>query len=126
MINLRRWFINLMIITNFLNDYTLVWDMSAVKSIYRSLLFLSSGEIISKILQFVLMVYAARILDQASFGKFSFAISLSFIAIITADLGINHLLIREISRYKICSLLNLDFHNHIYFHRLILLSFQGI
>jgi len=100
MINLRRWFINLMIITNFLNDYTLVWDMSAVKSIYRNLLFLSSGEIISKILQFVLMVYAARILDQASFGKFSFAISLSFIAIITADLGINHLLIREISRDK--------------------------
>ena len=89
-----------MIITNFLNDYTLVWDMSAVKSIYRNLLFLSSGEIISKILQFVLMVYAARILDQASFGKFSFAISLSFIAIITADLGINHLLIREISRDK--------------------------
>ncbi len=59
--------------------------MSTVKSIYRNLLFLSSGEIISKILQFVLMVYAARILDQASFGKFSFALSLSFIAIITAD-----------------------------------------
>ncbi|HLC60501.1 MAG TPA: flippase [Candidatus Nanoarchaeia archaeon] len=74
--------------------------MSTVRSIYRNLLFLSSGEIISKILQFVLMVYAARILDQASFGKFSFALSLSFIAIITADLGINQLLIREIARDK--------------------------
>ncbi|MEK6892290.1 MAG: flippase [Nanoarchaeota archaeon] len=74
--------------------------MSTVKSIYRNLLFLSSGEIISKILQFVLMVYAARILDQASFGKFSFALSLSFIAVITADLGINQLLIREIARDK--------------------------
>jgi len=74
--------------------------MGAVKSIYRNLLFLISGEITSKILQFVLMVYAARILDRASFGKFSFAISLSFIAIITADLGINQLLIREIARDK--------------------------
>ncbi len=74
--------------------------MGTVRSIYRNLLFLSSGEIISKILQFVLMVYAARILDQASFGKFSFALSLSFIAIITADLGINQLLIREIAREK--------------------------
>ena len=74
--------------------------MSTVKSIYRNLLFLSSGEIVSKILQFILMVYAARFLDQASFGKFSFALSLSFIAIITADLGINQLLIREIARDK--------------------------
>ena len=74
--------------------------MSTVKSIYRNLLFLSGGEIISKILQFILMVYAARLLDQASFGKFSFALSLSFIAIITADLGINQLLIREIARDK--------------------------
>ena len=74
--------------------------MSTVKTIYRNMLFLSSGEIISKILQFVLMVYAARILDKASYGKFNFALSLSFIAIITADLGINQLLIREISRDK--------------------------
>src|SRR3989338_9508913 len=74
--------------------------MSVVKQIYKNLLFLSSAEVISKILQFVLMVYAAKILDQASFGKFSFALSLSFIAIIAADLGINQLLIREIARDK--------------------------
>ena len=74
--------------------------MSTVKTIYRNLLFLSGGEIISKILQFILMVYAARLLDQSSFGKFSFALALSFIAIITADLGINQLLIREIARDK--------------------------
>ena len=74
--------------------------MGTIRSIYKNLLFLSSGEIISKILQFILMVYAARILDQASFGKFSFAISLSFIAIITADWGINQYIIREIARDK--------------------------
>ncbi len=74
--------------------------MSTIRNISKNLLFLSSGELVSKILQFVLFVYAARLLDQASFGKFSFALSLSFIAIIAADLGINQLLIREIARDK--------------------------
>src|SRR3989338_11306241 len=74
--------------------------MGAVRNISRNMMFLTAGELVSKILQFVLMVYAARLLDQASFGKFSFALSLSFIAIIAADLGINQLLIREIARSK--------------------------
>ena len=74
--------------------------MGAVQNISRNMMFLTAGELVSKILQFVLMVYAARLLDQASFGKFSFALSLSFIAIIAADLGINQLLIREIARNK--------------------------
>src|SRR3990167_11194252 len=85
---------------NFLNTHSQVYEMSTVRNISKNLLFLSSGELVSKILQFVLMVYPARLLDQASFGKFSFALSLSFIAIITADLGINQLLIREIARDK--------------------------
>jgi len=74
--------------------------MSAVKRISKNIFFLSSAELVSKTLQFILMVYAARLLDQAAFGKFSFALSLSFIAVIVADLGINTLLIREISREK--------------------------
>lgn len=74
--------------------------MGAIRSISKNIIYLTSGELLSKILQFVLMVYAARLLDQASFGKFSFALSLSFIAIIIADLGINQLLIREIARSR--------------------------
>lgn len=74
--------------------------MSTIRRIYRNMLFLSGAEIISKILQFILMVYAARLLDKASFGKFSFALSLSFIAIILADLGIFTLFIREVARNK--------------------------
>lgn len=74
--------------------------MSTVKRIYKNIVLLSSAELISKILQFVLIVYATRFLDKSSFGKFSFALSLSFIAVIFADLGINTLLIREIARDK--------------------------
>src|SRR3989338_7240245 len=46
------------------------------------------------------MLYATRLLSQEHFGKFSFALSLSLIAIVLADLGINTLLIRELSRNK--------------------------
>lgn len=74
--------------------------MSTVRIIYKNMFFLSTAEIISKILQFIVMVYAARLLDKPSFGKFSFALSLSFIAIILADLGIHTLLIREVARNK--------------------------
>src|SRR3989338_5480666 len=47
-----------------------------------------------------MMLYAARLLSKEHFGKFSFALSLSLIAVVLADLGINTLLIREISRNK--------------------------
>ena len=74
--------------------------MDTTKRIYKNIIFLSTAEVFSKILQFVIMVYAARLLDQSAFGRFSFALSLSFIAVILSDLGINTLLIREIARNK--------------------------
>ena len=74
--------------------------MSTLKTIYKNMLFLSGAEFISKILQFVLMIYAAKLLDPANFGKFSFALALSSIGIIAADAGINMLMIREVARNK--------------------------
>lgn len=74
--------------------------MSTVKRTYKNMVYLSIAELVSKSLQFVLMVYAARLLDQQSFGKFSLALSLSFIAIIISDMGVNTLLIREVARDK--------------------------
>lgn len=72
--------------------------MATAKRISRNMAALSFAEIVSKLLQFVIMVYAARVLDKESFGIFSFALAFSFIAVIFADLGINTYLIREISR----------------------------
>ncbi len=74
--------------------------MGTAKRIYKNTMYLGAAEIVSKILQFVVMLYAARLLSKEYFGKFSFALSLSLIAIVFADLGINTLLIREISRKK--------------------------
>ena len=74
--------------------------MGTAKRIYKNTVYLGVAEVISKILQFVVMLYAANLLSEEHFGKFSFALSLSLIAVILADLGINTLLVREISRSK--------------------------
>ena len=74
--------------------------MGTARIIYKNTIYLGTAEIVSKILQFVVMIYAARLLSQEHFGKLSFALSLSLMAIVLADLGINTLLVREISRNK--------------------------
>lgn len=74
--------------------------MGTARRIYKNTMYLGAAEIVSKVLQFVVMLYAARLLSQDNFGKFSFALSLSLIAVILADLGINTLLIREIARNR--------------------------
>ncbi len=74
--------------------------MGTARRIYKNAMYLGAAEIVSRALQFVVMLYAARLLSKEHFGKFSFALSLSLIAIVLADLGINTLLIREIARNK--------------------------
>ena len=74
--------------------------MGTARRIYKNTIYLGAAEVVSRVLQFVVMLYATRLLSQEHFGKFSFALSLSLIAIVLADLGINTLLVREISRNR--------------------------
>src|SRR3989338_1141624 len=74
--------------------------METARRISRNAAYLGAAEVISRVLQFAVMIAAARYLSQGDFGKFSFALSLAFIAMILADLGINQLLVRTIARDK--------------------------
>jgi len=74
--------------------------MNTARRISKNMFALTTAELISKILQFVLFVYAARFLGKIDFGKFSFALAFSMIAIIFTDFGINTLLVREIARKR--------------------------
>ncbi len=74
--------------------------MSTLIRIYKNTFYMGSAEVIARALYFVIMLYAVRLLSKEHFGKFSFAIYLSLIAIMFVDLGINTLLIREVSRNK--------------------------
>src|SRR3989338_8451922 len=74
--------------------------METARRIYRNTLYLGIAEVVSRILQFVVMLYAARQLAQEEFGAFNFALALAFVAMILADMGLNVLLVRTIARDK--------------------------
>src|SRR3989338_8246770 len=74
--------------------------MDSVKRIAINTVSLSIAEIVAKVAQFIIFVYVARQLGNAIFGRFNFAYSFSLIAVIFTDIGINYMIIREISRKK--------------------------
>ena len=74
--------------------------MGSVRRIAANTVSLSIAELIVKAAQFFIFVYVARQLGNAIFGRFNFAYSFSLIAAILADIGINYMVIREISRNK--------------------------
>ena len=74
--------------------------MGRVRRIAANTISLSIAEIIVKVAQFIIFVYVARQLGNAIFGRFNFAYSFSLIAVIFTDIGINYMIIREISRKK--------------------------
>ena len=63
----------------------------------NSILILTS-EIIDRLLRFVLVILAARLLGDEGFGKFSFAIYFGSLFLIFSDWGLSQLLVREIAR----------------------------
>ncbi|MFQ5636735.1 MAG: flippase [bacterium] len=63
----------------------------------NSILILTS-DVIDRILRFVLVIVAARLLGDSDYGKFGFAISFGMLFLIFADFGMHQLLIREIAR----------------------------
>jgi len=72
--------------------------MSSAATISKNAAYLAVAELVSKLLQFFIIVYAARMLGAADYGKFSFALAFSMIIIVFFDAGIYTLLVREISK----------------------------
>ena len=52
----------------------------------------------ARLLRFVLVVFAARILGDANYGKFAFAIAFTSLFLILYDMGLHQLLVRELAR----------------------------
>jgi len=74
--------------------------MTIARTVAKNTFFLTSGDIIVKILSLVLAIYAARILEDVGFGKYSFVISFAVLFGIFTDLGLSTLLVREVARDK--------------------------
>ena len=74
--------------------------MDAVRRIARNTISLSIADLIAKLGHFFIFVYIARAMGNVIFGAFNFAYAFSLIAVVFTDIGINYMLIREISKNR--------------------------
>ena len=74
--------------------------MNTVQRIAKNTGVLGISQVVTSILGFFLLIYIARYLGEAGFGKYSFAVSFTALFSIFANLGINQFIIRELARNK--------------------------
>lgn len=70
-------------------------DQAIGNKIAKNAAWLFGGQIVGRLLRAVIIIYAARFLGAASWGAFSYALSLAAFLTIFSDFGINALLTRE-------------------------------
>jgi len=70
-------------------------DEATGKTIAKNTFWLFGGQITGRLLRAAIVIYAARVLGAASWGAFSYALSLAAFLTIFSDFGINGLLTRE-------------------------------
>ena len=74
--------------------------MDTVKRIGRNIFFQGISEVVTRAVQIFILIYIARFFREVEFGKFNFAIAFAAISLIFIDLGMQPLLVKEISRKK--------------------------
>jgi len=72
--------------------------MNTVRRIANNTAVLLISQAIGKVLHFILAIFVARYLGVALFGKYAFAISFTLLFSVLADMGLNILIVREVSR----------------------------
>ena len=78
----------------------LLTNQSPKQTVLKNTVWLFTGELISRLLKFFLVIYAARILGAAQWGVFSYVLSFLALFGIFSDFGFNTLITREIARNK--------------------------
>jgi len=74
--------------------------VSTVRKVAKNLVFLSSAKIVSQIILFLVIIYLARVLGPANFGKINFAQAIVLYFMWIVNLGLTTLGIREVARDK--------------------------
>lgn len=75
-------------------------NMGVRQTVIKNTFWLVFAEIISRFLEFILIVYIIRILGVTEFGKFTFALALVGIFIVIFDLGISDITTRDLANDK--------------------------
>ena len=78
---------------------SLLFDNQTVKqTIFKNTFWLAVAEGIEKLLKLLLIIFVARILGAAEYGKFTFALAFVFLFVIFSDFGLSQIVTREFSR----------------------------
>jgi O-antigen/teichoic acid export membrane protein len=73
-------------------------NTTPVQTIIKNTFWLFSGQLVSRVLRAVIVIYAARVLGAGSWGAFSYAISIAAFLTVFSDIGINALITKEAAR----------------------------
>lgn len=74
--------------------------MNQIQRIAKNIGVIGAAQTLTALMAFILVIYLARFLGEADFGKYNSALSLTTLIAIFADLGFNQLIVREIPRNK--------------------------
>lgn len=75
-------------------------NISIRQTVAKNIFWLGFAEAMSRLLRFLLVVYAARILGAAEYGKFGFALSFAMMVGILSDFGLSTIATREVAKDK--------------------------
>ncbi len=76
----------------------LLFNNNTGQTIIKNIVWLFSGQIISRFLRATIVIYSARILGAGSYGAFSYALGIAAFLTIFSDIGINALITKEAAR----------------------------
>ena len=71
-----------------------------LKTLSKNTLVIMAGQLISRLLSFVLIVFIAKYLGDVGLGRYSFALSFCGLFVVFSELGLRELMIREVARHK--------------------------
>lgn len=75
-------------------------NTSPSQTVLKNTTWLFTGEVVGRVIRFILVVYSARILGAGEYGIFSYALSLAALLTLLADFGIAPMLTREAAKHK--------------------------
>lgn len=74
---------------------TLLENKNTRQTLVKNVVWLSMGQVVSRLVRAAFIIYAARILGATEYGVFSYALGLAGFFTVFADIGINSILTRE-------------------------------
>ncbi|MDI6602612.1 MAG: flippase [Patescibacteria group bacterium] len=88
-------------VRNFIDIKALLFDNLTIKqTIFKNIFWLAVSHGLSRLMTLILLIFVARILGAAEYGKFTFAIAFVYLLSVFSDLGISSIATREFSREK--------------------------